>query len=368
MSGRRLGVGRALVDGRWIPGDVVVGDGSILEVGASPAGSGSAVPGFVDLQVNGFAGHSFFSASDAEGHREAATSLARTGVTSYLITVPTIREDTYGSVLEVAARHISDGPAPGAARPLGVHLEGPFLTRPGAHPRQHLRAPDASWCEWVVDRFPVVMMTLAPEPLGALALVELLAERGVVASIGHTDATAAQAHAGFDAGATAVTHLWNAQTAPTAREPGVVGAALARGDVMVGVIADLVHVDADTLRVTCAVAGDRVIVVSDAAPFAGLVRPETTHHLGASWHPDGSVRLPDGTLAGSASTLDAAVRNLVTVGVDLALAVDAVTAAPARLLGRTDIGALRPGGRADVVVLDDDVQVTSVLIGGRPVR
>lgn len=368
MSESRLGVARALVDGQWIPGDVVVDQGAIVEVGAAEAGSGSAVPGFVDLQVNGFAGRSFFSEPDAEGHRLAAADLARTGVTSYLITIPTIGPDSYDAVLDAAAGHIADGAATGSARPLGVHLEGPFLTRPGAHPRRHLRDPDLAWIERIVDRFPITMMTLAPEPAGALAAIELLRQRGVVVSLGHTEATAELAHAGFDAGATSVTHLWNAQTPLTSREAGVVGAALARDDVMVGVIADLVHVGADTLRVTCAAAGDRVVVVSDAAPFAGLARPDSTAHLGASWFPDGSVRLPDGTLAGSASTLDASLRNLVSIGVDLGRAVEAMTAAPARLLGRTDVGALRPGGRADVVVLDDDLEVTSVLVRGQPVR
>ena len=360
-------MGRALVDGRWVAGDVSVDAGVVVEVGLPTGGTGTAVPGFVDLQVNGFAGRSFFADPDADGHRAAATAIARTGVTSYLITVPTVPMQSYPRVLHAAAQHLSVGAPEASARPLGIHLEGPFLTKAGAHPPQHLRPPDARWVDTILDRFPVAMRTLAPEAPGALELIGRLVDRDVVASVGHTHATAAEAHAGFDAGARAVTHLWNVQTPITSREPGVVGAALARADVALCVIADLVHVCADSLRVTCAAAADRLVVVTDAAPFAGLARPEELDHLGASWHPDGSVRLPDGTLAGSAATLDASVRNLVSIGVDLARAVDAVTAAPARLLGRSDIGVLRPGGRADIAVLGDALEVTAVLVDGHEV-
>lgn len=368
MTIRRLGVARALVDGRWCDGDVTVdADGRIAAVGVTPAGqSMDAVPGFVDLQVNGFAGVNF-SDCDLTEHGRAAQALALSGVTSYLITIPTAAPDRYESILRVAADHVGrSGPR---ANAIGVHLEGPFLTRPGAHRVDWLRAPSRELCDRYLAIAPITMMTLAPETDGALDVIRHLVNRGVVVSVGHTNADAAQCHLAFDAGACAVTHLWNAQTGVTSRAPGVVGASLARPDVHAGIIADLVHVAAETLSFSLAALGDRAIVVSDASAFAGVdptvARPGPA---GATRHPDGSVRLPDGTLAGSGSPLDVQLRNLVGIGVPLVRALHSMTEAPARLLGRDDIGRLQPGARADVLVLNDQLEVVDTLIGGRRVE
>ncbi len=157
-------------------------------------------------------------------------------------------------------------------------------------------------------------MTLAPELDGAKEVIDLLRRQGIVVSAGHTDATAAEAHVAFDTGVTMVTHLWNAQRQITSREPGLAGVALTRSDVFVGLIADLVHLSAETLALSLAAAGARAFVVTDAAWAAGL--PDGTHHLDgrAVVVGDGAVRLPDGTLAGASVGLDACLRNVVAVG------------------------------------------------------
>jgi N-acetylglucosamine-6-phosphate deacetylase len=357
-------VSRAYVDGEWVAGDVTIDGDMIDAIGMTPAGTGgSAVPGFVDLQVNGFAGVSF-TTCDRQGFGVAATAIARHGVTSFLPTIPTAAPDRYADALAAAA-DVVDDPPPGA-RSLGVHLEGPFLSpqRPGAHNPGWLRPPDLATAQRLVAAAPVALMTLAPELEGAKEVIDLLRRRGTVISAGHTDATAAEAHVAFDAGVTKVTHLWNAQRQITSREPGLAGVALTRRDVFVGLIADLVHLSAETLALSLAAAGPRAVVVTDAAWAAGL--PEGTHHLDG--HDvvvgDGAVRLPDGTLAGASVGLDDCVRNVVSVGESLEAALHAVTTAPAAVLRHPDLGRLAPGGRADVVVLDDALTITRVLVGG----
>ena len=371
MTTRSLGVAEALVDGVVVPGDVVVEGSTIAAVGVLPGGrSGLAVPGFVDVQVNGFAGVDF-TTTDLDGYRTASQAIGRTGVTSFLATMPTAAPEAYGPALAVA-RAAATTTLPGA-QVAGVHLEGPFLSpeRPGAHRPDWLRAPDRACCDGWLDAAPVVVMTLASELDGAIELIEHLCARGVIVSLGHTDARASVAHLGFDAGASMVTHLWNAQRPITSREPAVGGAGLARDDVVLGVISDLIHVAADTLRFTIAAAGDRFMLVTDAVSLAGTEEVPLDEATLRSREPrlvDGAVRLPDGTLAGSACGMDQAIRNIVGLGVPLERAVAAATSVPARAL-RTHgvgLGALVPGGRADVTVLDDALEVRQVLVGGHP--
>ena len=225
----RLGVGAALVDGTLVPGDVEVVDGEISAVGQSGSnGSGIASPGFVDLQVNGFAGVDFFSA-DTEGYRRAGRALIECGVTAYQPTFITSPEE-----LLVAA--LAEVPQNGAApRVLGAHLEGPFISpdRLGTHPADARRDPDGALLERLLAAGPVSHVTLAPELPGALELVDLLRDRGVTVSCGHSDATAAEARQAFARGAKTVTHIFNAMRPFAAREPGLAGAALVADDVVV---------------------------------------------------------------------------------------------------------------------------------------
>jgi N-acetylglucosamine-6-phosphate deacetylase len=360
----RVGVSAALVDGELVPGDVAVDHGHVTAVGVTPAGeSGTAVPGFVDLQVNGFAGVDFLHAN-ADGYRRAGAALAATGVTAYQPTFMSSPLASYWPALESAAQVQASGAA--GPRVLGVHLEGPFLAAAfaGAHDPAHLLDPDLALADRLCDAGPVTMVTVAPERRGGLDLVRQLVGRGVVVSLGHCDADAATAHAAFDAGARAVTHIHNAQRRWAARDPGVAGVALVRPDVVVQAIVDGAHLAAETVLLAVAAAQGRFAVVSDAIEAGGL-QPGRYRAGGRGVDvADGEVRLEDGTLAGSVGTMDQAVRNLVGLGVGLPEAVGAATCVPALLLGRDDLGSLRPGVRADLVVLDDELRVARTLVGG----
>ncbi len=361
----RLGVRAALVDGAVVAGDVVVEDGVVTAVGAEPTGiRGLAAPGFVDLHINGFVGVDFLAA-DAAGYVAAGAALAATGVVAFRPTFITSPVDALRAALEtVAGLPPADGP-----EVLGVHLEGPFLSPrwPGAHDPAHLLDVDPVLAEGLLASGPVTAMTLAPELDGGLALVAQLAERGVAVSLGHTDADAVTARAAYDAGARAVTHLHNAQRRWSARDPGVAGVALVHPGVVVQLIADGVHLAPETILAAFATAGDRACLVTDAVEAAGCA-PGAYRLGGQDVEVDGSaVRRPDGRLAGSLLTMDEAVRCAVASGVEPVAALRAAAEVPARLAGRPDLGSLRVGSPANLVVLDDELHVRRTLVRGREV-
>lgn len=362
---RRLSVAGAVLDGAVVPGDVAVADGRIVEIGLMSTGAGVAVPGFVDLQVNGFGGVDFLDAEPPD-FRVAGHALLETGVTAYQPTFITAPAETVEHAVAVMeqARDADDGP-----RILGAHLEGPFLSpaRAGTHPVEHLRGVDAQEFAPILRSSAVTTVTLAPELPGAVGLVRRLAGRGVRVWLGHSDADAAQAHRAFDAGACGVTHLFNAMRPFVPRDPGLVGACLAREDVHVGMIVDGVHLADETVILAWRAATGRALLVTDAIAAAG--RGDGSWLLGSVevQVEGGEARRADGTLAGSVLTMDQAVRNLVALGVPLAAAIDAATRLPARRAGRDDLGTLAVGATADVVVLDDDLQVVRVLRAGQDV-
>jgi N-acetylglucosamine-6-phosphate deacetylase len=356
----RLGVESALVDGELVPGDVEVVDGIVAAYGLDGrSGSGVAVPGFVDLQVNGFGGVDLMHA-DADGYRRAGEALLETGVTAYLPTFISAPEDE----LLAALRSLPSDP--GGARILGVHLEGPFLSkkRLGIHPPAARRDPDPALLERLFQAGPVRMMTLAPELPGANELIDRLILAGVAVSAGHTDATAAEANLSFDRGVRAVTHLFNAMRPFRHRDPGLAAAALAREDVIVQIILDGVHLADETARVTWHAARGRVALVTDAVAAAGM--GDGFYYVGGS--PinvrDGVARGLDDVLAGSSLTMIEAVRNLHALGASLGEAVAAATAVPARVLGARNVGRLAVGLPADLVVLDDNLEIERVCVGG----
>jgi N-acetylglucosamine-6-phosphate deacetylase len=360
----RLGVSATLVDGTLVDGDVTIEGDSVTAVGVSGGGGrGVAVPGFVDAHINGIAGVDFMSA-DAQGHAHAAEALAAAGVVAYQPTLVSSAPEAYDEPLAAAAARMSE---PGdAARIVGVHLEGPFLSEkwPGAHDPAYLLDPDPALAERLCDAGPVTMVTLAPELDGGLELVERLAQRGVKVSVGHSDADAAAAHAAFDRGACAITHVHNAHRRWRARDPGPAGVALVRSDVLVQLIVDGVHLAPESALGIFLAAGSRCCLVTDAVEAAGM--PAGSYRLADRVvHVDeGAVRLADGTLAGSVLTMDAAVRNLVNLGVGLPEAAHAAATAPARLLGREDLGVLRPGVAANIAVLNDELEVERTVVNG----
>jgi N-acetylglucosamine-6-phosphate deacetylase len=296
---------------------------------------------------------------------------SRHGVTAWLPTLITAAvTDTDRALDRLTAAFAGDrGPLDGA-RSLGVHLEGPYISprRLGTHPPQHRRDPDLAELDSWRRRADVVAVTLAPELPGALGVVKTLATDGVLVSLGHSDATAYEAHAAFNAGARAVTHLFNAMSPLHHREPGLPGAALARPDVTIQMVLDGHHLAPDVVRLAWTAAADRVVLVTDATAAAG--QPDGRYALaGVSLDvTDGAVRNPDGTLAGSALTLSGAVKNAVELGLDVSSVLRAVTEAPGALLGRDDVGSLRPGGRADVAVFDDGMVLRETFVAGRPVE
>lgn len=362
----RLGVAKALVGGEWVDGDVEVRDGRVAAVGVeAPRGSKLAAPGLVDLQVNGYAGIDF-SAPGEDGYALAGAALLADGVTAFqptLVTAPV--EEMLRSLAALGV--VAGGEEMRKPRIIGTHLEGPFLSRdrPGAHDRDALLGSDLPTLGRLLDAGPISQVTLAPELPGALELIDALAARGVTVSCGHTEADAATAHAAFDRGATAVTHLFNAMRRPAHRDPGIAYAALGRDDVFITLIVDGHHLADDTVRVAAHAAGDRLVLISDAV--AAAAAPDGDYTLGGkvAIHSEGGmVRNAAGSLAGSTLTMLDAVRNLHALGVPLAAALAAATEAPARMARRPDLGRIEPGARADLILLDESLELDQVLLAG----
>jgi N-acetylglucosamine-6-phosphate deacetylase len=324
-----------------------------------------ALPGFIELQVNGAAGHDL--TSNPESLWEVGLALARYGITSFL---PTLVSPAFGVIDRARAAFLAGPPAGYAgATALGWHVEGPFLSpaRAGAHEPIALRLPDpgvvAGWSATTGIR----LVTLAPELPHALEVVERLVGSGVVVSAGHSTATYREAIAGFDAGIRSVTHLFNAMRPLDHREPGLAGAAMERESITVGLIPDGIHVHPAIVAVTRrAVGPERLAIVTDA--IAALGMPSGRHRL-ANRQVDvdeRSARLPDGVLAGSVLGMDAGIRNLAAFsGCTVAEAVVAATAVPASLLGELDRGSIRVGGVADVTLVTPDFEVVLTVAGGR---
>lgn len=360
-----LGVRAAVVDGQLVPGDVRVAEGRVVGLGLPPAAAGLAVPAFVDLQLNGYAGVDFNS--DPAGRWDTArVALARDGVGRFVANVITASPADQERAVRVAARVVAgqrarELPDVSAARLVGAHLEGPFLSREraGTHPVAHLRDPDPSLLDALLQAGPVVGLTIAPELPGAPGLIRYAGTRGLLVALGHSAATEAEADRGFDAGASTVTHLFNGMSPLTGRNAGLAGVALARDDVTVQLICDRVHLSEMTIRLALRAAAGRWVLVTDAIAATG--RPDGRYRLGGVEVTvrAGTAARADGTLAGSVLTLPQAVRNVVGCGAERVDSVNAVTVRPAALLGLGDYPRLRPGDPADLVVLDEELEVTA---------
>lgn len=342
------------------PVEVTVEDGRIEDVrpAADPGDGSLLAPGFVDLQVNGMDDVDVAIADGPDWDR-LDELLAATGVTAWLATLVTQRLERYGPALErIATARARDGAHPAV---LGAHLEGPFLgDRSGAHDVRSIIPIDDAWLAGLPD--VVRLVTIGAEQHDAIHAIQALTERDVVTSVGHSGAPAERATDAFDAGAAMVTHLFNAMGPLHQREPGVAGAALADDRVTAGLIADLVHVHPALIRTAFRTKGaHRIALVTDAVAWrAG--------HLAAAdvTLVDGAPRLADGTIAGSALTMDAAVRNVVdAAGIPIADVLTAASTTPADVLGDRRRGRIAAGARADLVVLDHrDLGVRRTLVAG----
>jgi N-acetylglucosamine-6-phosphate deacetylase len=353
------------------PLDLAISDGVVVDDADGPvldATGLTVLPGLIDLQVNGCAGIDV----TAEPTRlwEVGVALTTYGVTAFVPTVIT----SAPAARDEALRTWAAGPPPDweGAEPLGLHFEGPFLSpaRRGAHPEQWLTSPDLELVAGWSRTAGVVMVTIAPELPRALDVIEALAARGVLVSVGHTDATAGEVQAAVAAGARCLTHLGNAMPPLRSREPGPVGTALGGAGLVAGVIADGHHHDPLFLSTVWRALGPgRFLSVSDTTAALGL--PDGPVRLGDQQAVvrDGTIRLADGTLAGSAASLPACLRTLQrTTGASLADVVATATTTPAGLLDDPQRGHVRRGARGDVTLVDADLTVAATVVGGRVVH
>jgi N-acetylglucosamine-6-phosphate deacetylase len=332
------------------PAWVSIADGRVIATGTGAAPPGAidledalVAPGFIDLQVNG-TGIVDFATADVDEVVMAVDALVARGTTGVLLTLCTAPLDLYDGMLQRAA-------AVQAARPdtvLGVHLEGPFLGgAPGAHPVALLRPTNLGFLEHVCDAYGALvrLVTLAPEADPELRATRALVARGVVVALGHSTVDFDGALEAADAGARLVTHCFNGMGPLHHRAPGLAGAALTDSRLVPSLIADFVHVHPAVLKLALGARPDAV-VVSDA------VR-------------DDMAQLPDGTLAGSTMTMDAALRNVASLGFAVGRAARHMTGNPARELGLAERGRVTPGARADLVALDPEtLAVRAVWVAG----
>jgi len=321
----------------------------------------TVAPGYIDLQVNGAFGNDF--TTDPDSIWAAAARLPETGVTSFLPTIITAPEGTVDAARDALQRR-PEGFV--GAHPVGLHVEGPMLSleKRGAHPAD-LLADRASASDWSPEN-GVALVTIAPEIPGALDTIRTLTERGVVVSLGHSNATCNQAQAGARAGASFGTHLFNAMSLMTSREPGLAGFLLTDPEMRFGLINDGVHLHRRIVELAWAAAGDRMILVTDAIAATGI--GDGTYRLGSLvvMVTDMTVRREDGGLGGSVLTMDRAVRNLLAItGCTLEQALTAASTRPADLMGLSDRGVLTIGRRADLVLLDRDATVAATITAGR---
>ena len=366
MTTERVAGRLVLADG-VVAGRLTIEDGRIAAIEPDDAEAGGPIvaPGFIDLHVHGWGGHD--ATGDASALSGMARALLRHGVTSFLPTAPSLAEAELPRFADRVRAWMPDAPDDGA-QPLGFNLEGPFLApaRKGAHDPALLRTPADVGSDAIAPLLDALrVMTIAPELPGALALIERLAGLGIAVSLGHSQSTLEEARAGYLAGGRSTTHLFNAMSGVDHRSPGLAVAALTDDDAYVELIADGHHVHPALWPiVTRTKPADRLLLVSDALPLAGVGDGRTTIGglrvvvRGGRCTLEGSE-----TLAGSVIALDTAVRNLVREGTPLTAAVAAASSNPAALLGEADRGRIEVGRLAHLVELDEKLLVRRVTRG-----
>jgi N-acetylglucosamine-6-phosphate deacetylase len=355
--------GRIVRPGSIIPGHVDISGPAIVSVAESSVDTTDyVVPGFVDLHCHGGGGHTF-TTGDPSSAASAAAFHLRHGTTTLLASL-------VSSPFEVMKEAVAAfQPLVTAGAIAGVHFEGPYLSavRCGAQNPDFLRDPDLSELRTLVGSGIVRAVTIAPELPGALEAISYLDKSGVVAAIGHTDASYEETLAGVEAGATLATHLFNGMRPAHHREPGPIIGLLSSRRVVCELIADGVHLHDGMLAYVARSAGpDRTALVTDAIDAAGM--PDGSYELGGQTVTvaDRVARIATGSIAGSTLTMDAALRRAVGAGIPLEDACLMASTTPARVLGRSDeVGAIEAGLRADLVILSEDLRVKRVLRAGR---
>ena len=355
---------------------VIIAEGRIEAITPGPVATSSAdrvidaqgmwiAPGFIDIHVHGAAGHDTMDATPEALHG-MARFFATHGVTSFYPTTMTAAHESINAALHNVETTVAstDG-----ARPLGVHLEGPYFNPDykGAQPPTHLRLPDpAEYSEWLANDW-VKLMTLAPELEGALALIETGVQHGVEFAAGHSGADLECISVAADLGLRQGTHTFNGMLGLHHRRPGTLGAILTDDRIYAQVIADGIHVHPAMVKLLVRAKGvDRTILITDAMRATGL--PDGRYMLGDSvtFVQDGIARLAEGNLAGSTLTMDAGIRNLIAFAeLSIPEAVATATRVPAeamRLNGHK--GALTPGADADIVLFNDSIEVGLTMIAG----
>lgn len=336
---------------------------ALTEQQARGNGQPLVLPGFIDLHVHGGAGRDVMEGGDAAA--VIARAHAEHGTTALLATTMTAPADEIEAALRALRGTLEQRP-PGAARVLGVHLEGPYISgeRLGAQPDFACTATLAQ-VQALHAIAPLALITLAPELPQHIELIVQLRAHGFVVQLGHSNASYEVALAALQAGASGFTHLFNAMSGLHHRAPGLVGAALAHAE-RAEIIPDLLHVHPGAMRAALrAIPG--LYCVTDSTSAAGM--PDGTYRLGRHEVTKclGAVRLGDGTLAGSALTMDQALRNLVSLGLSVTEASRRTATLAAQHIAQGDRGELKPGAWADVVVLDAALQVQRVVVEGQPV-
>jgi N-acetylglucosamine-6-phosphate deacetylase len=364
---------------------VLVDEGRVLEISArgsrhlpagvsvSDFGDDVMAPGYVDLHIHGSAGFDVMDDA-AEALPAIEQLLAGHGVTSYFPTTVTAPMDTMLRALErlanaIEKRALTKVDGKDRARPLGIHLEGPFLShaRRGVHPPENLLAPTLAWFErfWQAARGQIRMMTMAPELEGAPEVIAEATRRGVAVSLGHSDADFAATERGIVAGARHATHTFNAMRPLDHRNPGILGAVLTDRRMSADIIADGVHLDPAIVKLFAHAKGpEQTVLITDAISATGM--PDGRYRLGSfEVDVDGGKCTANGKLAGSVLTLDRAVRNLARFAEwDLSQAVVAASRNPARVARIANKGVLTAGADADFVVLSPAGEVLRTFIGG----
>jgi N-acetylglucosamine-6-phosphate deacetylase len=326
---------------------------------------GLLVPGFIDVQVNGGGGALLNNSPSVDVVKTIADSHCRFGTVGLLPTVITDAPE----VTNAAIAAVRGARAQGVANVIGIHVEGPFLdpARKGAHDPHYIRDLSDGDIKLLANaNCGAVMLTVAPNKVSPETICKLVAA-GIRVSLGHAEANYTDVRAALDAGASSFTHLFNAMSQVTGREPGMVGTALADDKSFIGIIADGLHVHDTSLKLALKAATfDRFMLVTDAMPPAAG-GPDQFELQGRSvQRVNGRLQLEDGTLAGSNLTMDEAVRYCVNhLDLPLASALQMASRNPARFLGRDDLGRVAPGALASLVHLDDKLNVTQTWVEGR---